>query len=77
MQALILAAGMGKRLKGLTEKNTKCMVEVNGVTLAERMLSQLDRKHLSKVAVRKRDENSRLASVLRQEMGDYSAGRLD
>lgn len=30
-----------------------------------------------RVAVRKRDENSRLASVLRQEMGDYSAGRLD
>lgn len=51
MQALILAAGMGKRLKGLTEKNTKCMVEVNGVTLAERMLSQLDRKHLSRIVI--------------------------
>lgn len=51
MQALILAAGMGKRLKGLTENNTKCMVEVNGVTLAERMLSQLDRKHLSRIVI--------------------------
>lgn len=30
-----------------------------------------------RVAVRKRDENSRLASVLRQEMEDYSIGRLD
>ena len=30
MQAIILAAGMGKRLGELTKNNTKCMVEVNG-----------------------------------------------
>ena len=42
LQAIILAAGMGKRLGELTSNNTKCMVEVNGVTLIERMLSQLD-----------------------------------
>ena len=28
MQAIILAAGMGKRLGKLTQNNTKCMVEV-------------------------------------------------
>ena len=33
MQAIILAAGMGKRLKELTSNATKCMVEVNGVTM--------------------------------------------
>ena len=33
MQAIILAAGMGKRLKQLTQNNTKCMVKVNGVPL--------------------------------------------
>ena len=38
----VLAAGMGKRLKELTSDNTKCMVKVNGVTLIERMLRQLD-----------------------------------
>ena len=42
MQAIILAAGMGKRLGNLTRGNTKCMIEVNGVTLISRMLSQLD-----------------------------------
>ena len=31
MQAIILAAGMGKRLKELTQDRTKCMVQVNGV----------------------------------------------
>ena len=51
MQAIILAAGMGKRLKELTENNTKCMVRVNGVTLIDRMLHQIDRYHLSRVVI--------------------------
>ena len=51
MQAIILAAGMGKRLKSLTEHNTKCMVEVNGVTLIERMLRQLEAVHLSRIVI--------------------------
>ena len=49
MQAIILAAGMGKRLKELTNDATKCMVKVNGITMIERMLSQLDVIGLSRV----------------------------
>lgn len=51
MQAIILAAGMGKRLKELTAGNTKCMVKVNGVTIIERALRILDRKNLSRVVI--------------------------
>lgn len=51
MQGLILAAGMGKRLKHLTNDNTKCMVEVNGVTMIERALRILDKKQLSKIVI--------------------------
>lgn len=51
MQGLILAAGMGKRLKGLTKNNTKCMVRVNGVALIDRMLHQLDRLGLSRIVI--------------------------
>ena len=51
MQAIILAAGMGKRLKSLTQNNTKCMIKVNGITLIERMLYQLDKKNLSKIII--------------------------
>lgn len=51
MQAIILAAGMGKRLKEYTKDNTKCMVKVNGVTLIERLLRQLDSAKLSRVVV--------------------------
>lgn len=51
MQAIILAAGMGKRLKSLTKNNTKCMIKVNGVTLIERMLHQLDNKNLDRIVI--------------------------
>ncbi len=51
MQAIILAAGMGKRLKELTKNATKCMVEVNGVTLIERALSSLDQLHLDRIVL--------------------------
>ena len=51
MQAMILAAGMGKRLKELTQHNTKCMVKVNGVTLIDRMLHQIERQHLSRIII--------------------------
>lgn len=51
MQAIILAAGMGKRLKKLTQDNTKCMVKVNGVTLIERLLHQLDVYNLNRIVI--------------------------
>ena len=51
MQAVILAAGMGKRLKELTQNATKCMVKVNGETLIERALTQLDRLNLSRIVL--------------------------
>lgn len=51
MQALILAAGMGKRLKDLTKNNTKCMVKVNGVTLIERMLRQIEKQNVSRIVI--------------------------
>lgn len=51
MQAVILAAGMGKRLKELTKDRTKCMVEVNGVTLIDRMLRQIEAHKLSRIVI--------------------------
>jgi len=51
MQAIILAAGMGNRLKELTADKTKCMVKVNGVTMIERMLTQLDQLGLSRIVI--------------------------
>lgn len=51
MQAMILAAGMGKRLGELTKENTKCMVEVNGKTLINRLLNQLDNSNFERIVI--------------------------
>lgn len=51
MQAIILAAGMGRRLGKYTQDNTKCMVEVNGVKLIDRLLRQLSKVDLSRVII--------------------------
>jgi len=51
MQSIILAAGMGRRLRHLTKDVTKCMVKVNGVTLIERMLTILDKLRLCRIVI--------------------------
>ena len=51
MQAIILAAGMGKRLGEYTKNNTKCMVPVNGTRLIDRLLGQLSKLHLNRVVI--------------------------
>lgn len=51
MQAIILAAGMGRRLGEFTANNTKCMLEVNGVRLIDRTLGQLLALDLSRIII--------------------------
>ena len=51
MQAVILAAGMGKRLGELTKNNTKCMVKINGISLINRLLEQLSKLSLNKIII--------------------------
>ncbi|MCQ2516040.1 MAG: aminotransferase class I/II-fold pyridoxal phosphate-dependent enzyme [Saccharofermentans sp.] len=64
MQAIILAAGMGKRLKELTSGNTKCMVKVNGVTLIERVLRQLDSLDLNRIVIVEGYEGQKLIDYI-------------
>jgi choline kinase len=42
MKAIILAAGIGKRFKEVTEQKPKCLIEIQGKTLLERTLTALD-----------------------------------
>ena len=51
MYAIILAAWMWKRLKELTKNNTKCMVKVNGETLIERMLHQIEKTNIKEIII--------------------------
>ena len=51
MQAIILAAGMGKRLRNYTKDATKCMVPVNGKTLIEYTIEALIPNKIDKLIV--------------------------
>ena len=51
MQAIILAAGMGKRLKSYTRDATKCMVKVNGKTLIEYTIEALAANKIERLVV--------------------------
>ncbi|MFV0313148.1 MAG: aminotransferase class I/II-fold pyridoxal phosphate-dependent enzyme [Dysgonomonas sp.] len=64
MQAIILAAGMGKRLGDLTKDNTKCMIKVNGVTLIERMLQQITHQGIRKIIMVVGFRSERLKSFI-------------
>ncbi|MBP5477368.1 MAG: aminotransferase class I/II-fold pyridoxal phosphate-dependent enzyme [Paludibacteraceae bacterium] len=63
MQAIILAAGMGKRLGDLTRYNTKCMIQVGGETLIERLMRQLDTLRLNRIIL--------VTGYKAQELKDY------
>ncbi len=51
MQALMLAAGMGKRLGRYTKDATKCMVPVNGKTLIEYAIEALVKNNIKKMVI--------------------------
>ena len=69
MQAIILAAGMGRRLGEYTKDNTKCMLPVNGVRLIDRTLGQLSKLNLQRVVI--------VVGYHGQNLIDYIGNRYD
>ena len=69
MQAIILAAGMGRRLGDYTKANTKCMVPVNGVRLIDRLLGQLAKQQLNRVII--------VVGYKGKELREYIGNRYD
>ena len=51
MNAIILAAGMGTRLRPLTNDRPKCLVEVNGVPMVERQIQFLKEKGINDITL--------------------------
>lgn len=72
MQAIILAAGMGRRLGDLTKGNTKCMVEVNGIRLIDRMLLQLSKLNLSRIVIVIGYEGDKLRNYINKKYPDWN-----
>jgi len=67
MQAIILAAGMGKRLGKYTQDGTKCMVRVNGKSLIERALEALIEVGIKRVVL--------VVGYRAERLRDFLAGR--
>lgn len=72
MQAIILAAGMGRRLGEFTANNTKCMLEVNGVRLIDRMLNQLSKFNLSRIVIVIGYEGQNLKNYITKNYPDWN-----
>jgi len=51
MKAIILASGIGKRLNPLTDKVPKPLIEVNGITLLERMIQSLTENGIEDIVI--------------------------
>ena len=51
MNAIILAAGMGTRLRPLTNDRPKCLVEVNGIPMVERQIQFLKEKGIDDITL--------------------------
>ena len=73
MQAIILAAGMGRRLGEYTKDNTKCMLPVNGERLIDRTLKILCHQGIKKVVIVIGYKGENLKSYI----GDRYSSQLD
>ncbi|MCQ2601574.1 MAG: NTP transferase domain-containing protein [Treponema sp.] len=51
MQAIMLAAGMGKRLGRYTQNGTKCMVQVDGKALIEYAIESLVEANVDRMVI--------------------------
>ena len=72
MQAIILAAGMGKRLGEFTKDNTKCMVEVNGVKLIDRVLTFLSHLNLNRIVIVMGYKAKNLVNYIENQYGNLN-----
>ena len=71
MQALMLAAGMGKRLGAYTNNQTKCMVKVGGKTLLEHAADALREAGVKKFVIVVGYEGEKLMAFAREKLTDF------
>jgi len=68
--AVVLAAGLGSRLRPLTETAPKCLTEINGIPLIKRTIAGLSAAGVKTVAV----VIGYLGDVVKRAVGDSLAG---
>ena len=68
---------MGRRLGEFTADNTKCMLEVNGVRLIDRMLNQLEALNLDRIVIVTGYEGEKLRNYLNKKYPNRSIVFVD
>lgn len=69
MKAFLLAAGLGTRLKPFTDKHPKALAEVNGQTLLERNIRNLQRQGIDEVVVNVHHFAEQIMAILEKHQG--------
>ncbi len=74
MKAIILAAGVGNRLKPVTDKTPKCLININGKSVIERMLDSIVASGIKDIFI----VIGHLASMIRNVVGkDYKGAKVN
>ena len=71
MKAMILAAGLGTRLKPITDRIPKALVEVDGVPMLERVIFRLKKEGFDKVIVNVHHFGEQIVEFIKQK--DFGA----
>ncbi|MCP6719463.1 MAG: sugar phosphate nucleotidyltransferase [Patescibacteria group bacterium] len=70
MKAIILASGTGKRLTPLTEKMPKCLIEIGGFTILERIISSLIEHNIIDIIITTGHFGDRVKKFVINKYGD-------
>ncbi len=74
--ALLLAAGMGSRLAPLTDSTAKCLVDLSGVSILERLLRVLNSQGFTRLVVVVGHESDSIQDYLGDHSGDIRISYL-
>lgn len=77
MQAVMLAAGMGKRLGKYTKGNTKCMLSIHDKTLIERAIEALYQAGVTKFTIVIGYKGENLKKILLEECDNPIVKKMD
>lgn len=77
MQAIMLAAGKGSRLEKYTADNTKCMLEVEGIRLIDRVIRSLSEANIHKLILVLGYKKENVKEYLKQRYENFEIVYVD
>jgi mannose-1-phosphate guanylyltransferase len=66
MKAILLAAGLGTRLRPLTDSIPKCLVPINGIPILQHWFKWLERTEISEILVNLHHHSSKVRQIIQE-----------